>query len=173
MKTITKTYEVYSYSELSDKAQKSAVSDWNEHNDMPFLQSMLNDECNQLIREQGITCTSNHPVCLYSLSNSQGDGLMFEGTFEFKGHSVTVKHSGNYYYSHSKYTTWNDFIGEDKETEENAIAKEFENIYQSICKKLEKYGYDTIENETSEAHFIDVCNDYEWTFTEDGKMLNQ
>jgi hypothetical protein len=50
--------------------------------------------------------------------------------------------------------------------------EEFEKIYQSICKKLEKVGYRLIEDETSEAHFIDVCNLNEWTFREDGTMEN-
>lgn len=81
MKKITKTFEVYDYSELSKEAQKKALDTWNEHNDLFWLGSMLNDECNQLIHEHGIVCTSNHPMCLYSLSHSQGDGVMFEGSF--------------------------------------------------------------------------------------------
>jgi hypothetical protein len=173
VKTITKTYEVYEYSELSKDAQEKALSTWNENNDMPFLQAMLNDECNEMLKEHGIRCDSNHPVCLYSLSHSQGDGLMFEGTFDFKGNSVTIEHFGHYYHHNSAVMTWNDFVGEKEEQNEERIAAEFTDIYRSICKKLEKQGYDIIEDEQSEAHFIDVCNENEWTFTKDGVLLNK
>lgn len=165
MKTITRQIDLYSYQELSPKAKKRALSDWNEHNDMPFLQSMLNDECGQLLKEHGIKCTSNHPVCLYSLSYCQGDGLMFEGSFTWKGQDVQIRHSGHYYHAFSKEI--------DAPSLSEREYAEFDTIYVVICKKLEKYGYQIIEDETSEAHFIDECNENEWTFTSDGKMDNE
>lgn len=172
MKKITKTYEVYDIDQLSAKARENALREWNEENDMPFLQSILNDECGQMLKEQGITCTSNHPVCLYSLSLSQGDGLMFEGSFLWREYSIKVKHTGHYYHSNSKSLEIFKLIdGQEVEAPEQD-ASEFEAIYQSICKKLEKFGYEWIEDEQSEAHFIDECNANEWTFTKDGKMLN-
>ena len=171
MKTITKKYE---YGELSKDAQRRALADWNKDNDMPFLQSMLNDECGQLLKAEGITCTSNHPICLYSLSNCQGDGLMFYGTFLWRDYLVKIKHSSNHYYhSYSKVTEiYKEVDGQEVEASADDVD-EFEKLYQRICAQLEKYGYRLIEDETSEAHFIDECNANEWTFTKEGKMLNE
>lgn len=61
----------------------------------------------------------------------------------------------------------------DAPTLSEAKYRDFENIYQSICVKLVKHGYQIIEDEMSEAHFIDECNANEWTFTEEGVMFNK
>ncbi len=173
MKKITREIELYEYSELSDEAKKKALAKWNEGNDMPFMQSMLNDECNELLRGHGIIRASGNPVCLYSLSHCQGDGLMFEGSFIWSEYRIKVKHSGHYYHSHSKTVDITKIVdGQEIEASEDEYAK-FEEIYQAICKKLEKYGYDLIEDETSEAHFIDLCNENAYTFTKAGVMDNE
>lgn len=170
MKKITKTFEVYEYSELSKEAKERALNDWNERNDLSILQDILQDMCGEFLREHGIKCTSNYPTVMYSLSNSQGDGAMFEGTFEWKNFNVKIKHQGHYYHSYSKDMDIEDVTG--KTFDYESVYREFEAIYQSICKKLEKYGYDWIEDEQSEAHFIDECNANEWTFTKEGLMFN-
>lgn len=167
MKSITKTYQVYDYSELSEKAQRRALNKWNDGNDFPMLQSILQDECGELLKEHNIKCTSNFPTVLYSLSNAQGDGLMFEGSFEWEGYEIKISHEGHYYHSHSKSITVTN--GDWKSANDE---KAFEDIYQSVCKKLEKFGYDLIEEETSEERFIDECNENGYTFLEDGTMLN-
>lgn len=173
MKKITKTFEVYEYSELSKEAQKKALDAWNEGNDMPFLGSILNDECGQLLREARIECTSNHPVVNYSLGYSQGDGAMFEGSFSWNDYTIKIKHQGHYYHSNSKSIEMYKIVdGQEIEANEEDELQ-FDFIYKSICKKLEKYGYDWIEDEQSEAHFIDECNANEWLFTEDGIIFNK
>lgn len=161
--------EVYEHSELSSDAFKKALGAWNKYNDMPFLQSMLNDECGQLLKKHGIICTSNHPVCLYSLSHSQGDGLMFEGSFKWVGYSIKVKHKGHYYHSHCKDMDIDDSSGATLDYEK--AFREFNDIYSSICKTLENIGYALIEDETSEAHFRDICNENEWMFTKDRTLF--
>jgi hypothetical protein len=170
MKIITKTYEVYEYAELTSEAKHKALNAWNENKDISFIQSMLNDECGQLLKKAGIACTSNHPICLYSLSSCQGDGLMFEGTFKWKDYGVTIKHTGRYYHSGCKNMDMENTKEETLDYEKP--FREFNDIYVKICNKLEKLGYTLIEDEMSEAHFIDDCNANEWTFTSDGKMLN-
>ena len=166
----TTTINLYEVSELSKEAFQKAYEKWREHLDNPFLQPMLNDECNELLKAEGVNCTSNHPVCLYSLSYCQGDGLMFEGDFEWNGYSVSIKHTGHYYHSNSKVIEITDEEGNTVDTDEP--YKAFEVIYQSICKNLEKLGYEMIEYEESEAHFIDDCNTNEWTFEADGTIRN-
>lgn len=165
----TKTIKVYEYAELSDEAKKRALDEWNGHNnDMTFLPSMLNDECAQMLKEHDIT---GDPTCRYSLGHSQGDGLMFEGTFSWEGYTVKVKHQGHYYHSGSKSVeTYR--IMDGMQVEANEVdEKSFDDTYRSICKRLEKYGYEWIKQETSEAHFIDECNENEWVFTKDGSLF--
>lgn len=165
MKKITKT--VYEYSELSDKAKQRALEAWRERGDMPFLQSELNDLCGQLLKEQGIKCISNFPVCLYSLSHCQGDGLMFEGEFEWRGYEVSVKHVGHYYHSKSREISISDkdgnYAGDD-------IAYDFDGIYESICEELERIGYERIEEENSEERFLEECGENGWLFDAHGVM---
>lgn len=103
----------------------------------------------------------------YSLGHSQGDGLMFEGVFNWKNYQVKIKQSGRYYHNHSKEIEIETLTGN------NAIEgtyQRFEAIYQKICKELEKEGYSFIEDRQSEAFFIEECNANEWLFTKDGVM---
>ena len=171
MKKIIRTINLYEYSELEAKAKTKALNHWNEHcGNLMWLQSYLNDQCGGLLREHGIVCTSNHPVCLYSLSHSQGDGLMFEGTFEWKKWSITIKHSGHYEHKYCRDIQMVDTSKDAILFEDSKSFKAFVKIYESICDTLEKLGYDYIESETSEAHFIDQCNANKYLFTKDGTL---
>lgn len=173
-----KTITLYSFDELSEEAQKKAHKDWIENNDYTWLSDCMNERLHEILEENGIKDlndtskpgTKPTPV-LYSLSNSQGDGVMFEGKFEWKKYQVIIKHSGRYYHSNSK--TIEITYGDDIANEANEkVYKEFETIYQKICKNLEQYGYDWVEEEDSLERFQESCEVNEYTFTSDGKMEN-
>lgn len=172
MKTITNTYNVYTIQELSKEAQEKAHQQWIDNEDYDFLEDDLTYHANELLKENNIQ-VNNDITVYYSLSNCQGDGVMFEGNFDFKGRNITVKHSGRYYHYNSKDITFNDFVGEDKETEEEKIAEEFNTLYVSICKELERYGYDCMDTQNSFENFVESCDANEYTFTIDGVMDNQ
>jgi hypothetical protein len=94
---------------------------------------------------------------------------MFEGHFTWKGYNVSIKHSGHYYHSNSKTieiidNEYRDVCDKDQQA--------FETIYQDICKKLEKDGYDFIEYEDSEESFRETCDANEYLFELSGKMNN-
>lgn len=170
MKTTTIT--LYEYNELPKAAQEKALAAWREGNDYYFLDDYLNEMLHELLGDHGILDTNDtskpgtKPIqVMYSLSCLQGDGCMFEGTFEFKGKTVTIKHSGHYYHSYSKTTDWED-------DEDMAISKAFETVYQSICKELERIGYAYIEDEDSEERFIETCESNGYTFEITGVMRN-
>jgi hypothetical protein len=95
---------------------------------------------------------------------------MFEGTFKWGQYNVTVKHTGRYYHSRSHATFIVSNVNDKDATER--IYKLWDEMYQSICKVLENYGYNIIEDETSEAHFIDECNENNWLFIKDGTLFN-
>lgn len=170
----TKTIQLYEYSELSPEAKEKALATHrSEGFDGYELQVYLDIRAGELLEKHGIVPEAGtFTKLLYSLGHSQGDGLMFEGSFTFKNNSLTIKQWGHYLHSYSKQITWHDFTGEEKEPEEEKIAAEFEKAYQAICKELEKEGYAHIEEVESEGYFIELCNANEYTFREDGVMEN-
>lgn len=171
MKKITKT--VYEVSELSKDAFERAYLRWRgEAADIDLVVSMLNDECNELLKARGVTWREGAPHCLFSLSSSRGDGLMFEGKFRWKGYSVTVRHSGRHYHSRSKSVDIRKEVnGCDVEVSGEEYAS-FDALYTDVCVALERSGYQMIEDMESEAAFIDESNANEWHYTEDGIMDN-
>lgn len=175
----TKTINLYEYEELLPEAKEKALAHYREHNFEPFgLQVHLDNEIQTLLEQHGIKpistadkkYDSKYAQIYYSLSSCQGDGVMFEGTFTWNGYTVNIKRAGRYYHSNSKCVEITDEEGNTVDTEEPYTA--FEAIYQSICKELERQGYDYIEDMESEAYFIELCNDNGYTFREDGTMEN-
>lgn len=170
----TKTINLYEYGELSPEAQKIALEHYREHDfDTYGLQVHLDNEIEALLKNSGIVPVSTadrkydskYAKIYFSLSHSQGDGVMFEGTFTWKAWTVNIKQSGRYYHSNSKDI---ELYFNDEPAENEHAKKDFETIYQSICKSLETKGYAYIEDMESEEHFIEECNANEWTFREDG-----
>lgn len=171
----TKTIKLYEYSELTPEAQKRAFEHWREHSfDDYGLQVHMDNAIEPLLEQHGIVPVSTadkkydskHAMIWYSLSNCQGDGVMFEGTFTWKNWTVNIQQRGHYYHSMSKVIELSNDSG-DEPTEED--EKAFEAIYQDICAVLEKSGYSYIEEVQSEAYFIEECNANEWTFRSNGE----
>lgn len=184
----TKTIKLYSLDELSKEAQEKAHSDWSNGNDYMFLEDHMAEWLHELLEENGIKDTNDTskpgtkptPV-LYSLSNSQGDGVMFCGTFQWKKYQVHIMRVGKYYHSNSKtieiqalnnlgFDIVDDGAISDEESEK--IYQEFDSVYQTICKELERKGYEAIEYENSMELFREVSHFNDWTFREDGVMEN-
>jgi hypothetical protein len=165
MKTITKEYKLYSFNELSEEAKERALRDWNDNDDMPFLEDNMQDECEELLKEYEIEGT---PELQYSLGYSQGDGVQFVGRFEWQGLDVRIEHDGHYCHSYCKTLDVLNADGEYMEDKE----KEFEEIYQKICKSLEDFGYKFIEYDRSEECFKENCEANDYTFLENGTMFN-
>lgn len=164
MKTVA--LNLYEYSELSKEAQEYAHSQWNEHDDMPFLSECMDEKAGDLITEAGMTIEDMK--VFYSLSWSQGDGAMIEGLFTWEGNEYRVKHSGHYY--HERSTTIDCVSDEDGNS--TGDEKAFEEAYVPVCKALARFGYDCIEAEQSEQAFIDACEANEYTFEANGRMRN-
>lgn len=163
---------LYNYSELSDEAKEKALSDRNREYNDPLLQSHMINLLGEKLDWYGIE-TESDPDVRYSLSHSQGDGFMFIGSFSFKGNRVDIEHHDNlYYHKHTAQMTWPDFVGGEKENEEEEIAEEFITLYRTICDELEALGYDEIEYQTSSEAFEEECDANSYTFEADGEMRN-
>ncbi len=163
--------KLYDYDELSEEAKEKALSDWNEHNDDPFMQSHMINLLKEELDERGIKYDEDSIDVRYSLAHCQGDGFMFIGIFYFEGHTVKVKHdNGRYYHKYSR-----DIDIYDDETQEDApeqVYTRFDKLYESVCDTMEQKGYEYIEWVTSEEHFAEVCEANGYTFEADGTMRN-
>ncbi len=159
---------LYEFSELSDKAKQRALDEFRETNDSASyqLQSHLINLLKEELEDRKIEYDTDSIDVRYSLSYSQGDGLMFLGKLKWAGEDVTITHAGGHYY-HSRSRDI------DAPTLSEREYEDFSQVYQSICKKMEKIGYDEIEYQNSEEHFAEMCEANEWTFEENGTMRNQ
>lgn len=179
----TKTITLYSLSELSKEAQERAHKEWVSHNDYIFLSDCLNERLHEDLLENGITDLNDtskpgtKPTKVqYSLFSSPGDGCMFAGDFKWKTYTVHIKQRGLYTHSYSKeIDIWDENENSLYNEASGKVEKlygEFETIYQKICKNLERYGYDWIEEENSFENFKESCDANEYTFLESGIMEN-
>lgn len=169
MKTVP--LNLYEYKELSTEAKEKALKEYRNSNDYPFLDEELKEKCKELLEKHNIK-TVDGPKLFYSLSFSQGDGVMFEGEFIDGKYTVYVKHHGHYYHKRSASfeVQETDNLGEHVENEK--VEKAFIDMYEDICNDLEKAGYKHIEVEDSEETFIEACEANEWTFEVNGVMRN-
>lgn len=171
MKKITIEYNLYKFSELSDKAKERALNKFNEYND---FNDILLEDLDQwlLFRLKENNIAINNYKILYSLSYSQGDGVCFTGNFEWNGYDIKISHTGRYYHSRSVgFEITKEHEDESYEVSDE-IYEEWRVLYQSICYDLEKNGYETIDYETSEEHFNELCEINDYMFFDSGEMFN-
>jgi len=166
----THTITTYSFNELSDKAKEKAIAFERENMQDTFPHEFLTDDLTEQLKDllKKNKITGDVDNLYYSLGYCQGDGAMFEGTFEWRTYTVSIKHSGRYYHSNSKVIDITDNQFNEDATEE--VYQEFENLYHSICKTLEDSGYKWIEDYESDENIADILAINEYQFTEDGKF---
>jgi hypothetical protein len=164
----TKQINVYTYDELSASAKANALSNFREQEECNNLADDLVYKLNELLVEHKIEAFST-PTIYYSLSHSQGDGVMFKGVFYYKSWVVGVRHNGRYYHENSK-----DLDITSNKTSEEAPVKvydDFDKIYVDICKELRDYGYDLIDHLYSEENIVEIIDSNDYEFTIDGDIV--
>ena len=151
------TINIYTFKELDTEIQQKIIERYYENEDYPFLSADLTDSCKYLLENEGIEYADLN--LHYSLNYNQGDGLCFEGIFNYKNYILTAKHSTLRYY-HSLST--NISIEQEQEQEQeqelaetNAVLDEFKVIYLDICDKLEKEGYSILNYRMNIPEFGD------------------
>lgn len=164
----TRTYKVYKIDELPKEAREKAIEKWREDMDYPFLEEMVQEELEELLKDNNI---KGDPTVQYSFSYCQGDGAMFYGSFEWNNIIINIKHSGHYYHAYCKTVDYDysQLPKEPTEKQQEKLEAEFEQIYIDICEKLEKYGYNIIKEEDKEENIIETMriNDYDFTLNGD------
>jgi len=159
---ITKTINLYTIDELKKDAQRKAIDNWNANDDLFFMRSDMQLKLKELLADYKI---EGDGKVWYSLSYSQGDGAMFDGLFVWKGYNFKITHVGRYYHFNSK----NIWIEDDEGNDKSEYEDEFDPIYKEICQKLERFGYDLIEQAQSDENVMEEMRINECYFTEDGK----
>lgn len=169
----TKQINIYKFDELNDKVKQKVLNRFRDNNDYPFLEEELNESLKELLQEYKIKALDT-PKLLYSLGYSQGDGVMFEGNFEFNGVEFSVKHDGHYYHSNSKTIDYDDYDGDNLESDlKEMVYNDFNFFYKEICDKMKKLGYDSIENDDSEQTIKDNIDANDYYFTENGDITSE
>ena len=196
MKTIQKTYEVYSFNELSESAKQKALQD-NAENLNEWWDHVFED-VKTIASLMGINIDNIYFSGFYS----QGDGACFEGNYGYNKNSVklvmeyapqdnelhdivrtlaniqrrnfyqlyaSIKHRGHYY--HELCTDIeierDNYNGQDvNEDDVNDLTDTLHEFMQWIYKQLEN-EYDYL---TSEENFTEYANDCGLEFYEDGKL---
>ena len=179
MREVTKTYKVYKYEELSDKAKERALENHNDNDDLSFiLPETLKNDLNYFLEENKIEELNNKHVH-YSLNYCQGDGCCFVGTYRWKDYNIKIIYYGYYSYHRSVYFEFENtaeipdgWTEADQDAKMDEDETEFKYIYKDICLKLEKSGYNEIEYQQSETNFKELCDGNNWEFLENGERWN-
>ena len=159
-------YEVYKFEELSDEAKEKVIAKWYENEQYEFLDEDIQEELYYLLNEAGIKFRPAGVKAYFSLSYSQGDGVCFTGIFwTDEDLNVLITHKSRYYYADSVEFEFKDASGELVDDSE-----EFKEKYLEICRKLEKYGYETIGYRMNNEEFQDHCDANTHEFRKDGRM---
>ena len=165
MRTIQQT--VYTFDELSEKAKEKAIQkqrDFEEEFGLPsLLREYLYDTLKQQLKKYDMSC--DKPKIYYSLNYCQGDGAMFEGTVTYKNYVATITHSGRYTHYNSKDIELLTIKGNEVSSHKQ---EEFDALYVTICKELERAGYAFIEDYLTDESMAEDIRANEYEFYEDG-----
>jgi hypothetical protein len=150
----------YSFEELSPEAQALAVQ--NERNDLylHLPEEFISEDIRQELAEQlGSPDYALGLELRYSLGYSQGDGASFTGTLTRQSAPALTWPEGaeraelisiTHHYSHA-YTVRAELIDAEEETLDDSPAVElFREQIRDVCKVLERVGYKSIEDYSSE-----------------------
>lgn len=166
----TKTYNIYTFDELDEKAKEKARDWWRLGNDYPFLAEAMAEHALGLLAENEIK--TDDVKVYYSLSYCQGDGAMIEMSGTWRKFNFKVTQSGSYYHYNSKNIELWDETGELSLDADDKNYTQFNDIYVNICQKLADYGYDYIDCENSDEQVDETITINEYTFLADGTRHN-
>ena len=149
MQTITKTYNIYEFGELSQDIQQKVIEKEANNIREAEIEYFLGDEMEwlamQLIEEKFEEKAVFQGV-YYSLSYCQGDGAMIEFDLKYCNKNVKIRHDGGHYYHENSF-----YILE--ECGEELTEKQYKQLHKKIYninKQLVKYGYEFIEQDRTE-----------------------
>jgi hypothetical protein len=199
MRTVSKTYKLYSFAELSEEAKKTALEKLQDINIDYEWWDQDYEDYTMIGALMGITIDKIY----FSGFSSQGDGACFEGKYHYQKGAIkklsehcpkettvfyiarqlnklqrenhnalraTVKHSGHYYH---KYETEIDVTDSNEETNE-FINISIEDKIIELLRDFMEWIYRQLEKEynyrTSEKAIIETIEANEYEFLANGEL---
>ena len=157
MQTITKTYNIYNFDELSEEIQeqlvKKEIEILTENYCDYYLKEDMEEEAKELIGK-AFGDKAIYKKIYYSLSYCQGDGAMIEFDLKYYNKNVKIRHNGGHYCHENSFGILEEY-GE--ELTESQYKQLHEKIY-NINKQLTKYGYEFIEEDRTERAKEELSN---------------
>ena len=163
MKTITKTYNIYKFDELSKAIQEKLIQDEEENIRQADVEWFLADEMGERaihLLKENFGEKAIFKKVYYSLCYRQGDGAIIEFDLEYYNKNIKIRHDGGHYYHKRSFKIISDNL---TEKQENRLKEKI----ITINKKLADYGYEFIECDRT-AQAIEQLNNYE--FYENGDI---
>jgi hypothetical protein len=197
MRTEIETINIFKLSELTEEAQKKALSQWNQYAD--FDSQFILDDYQTILNILGFSDVKIY----YSGFWSQGDGACFSSSYQYKKGwarelksycdyqdiievgkrlqilqaryfyrlKCEIEHSGIKYY-HEKSVSLSVSLSDDSDIVDYESAKEeLLDIIQDISRIIYRTLKSEYEHQTSIEFFVDACEANQYEFTENGVML--
>lgn len=147
MQTITKTFNIYNFDELSPVIQESLIQKEEENIRQADIEYYLEEEMSnlaELLLEENFGEKAIFKKVYYDLGYCQGDGAMIEFNLNYCGKDVAIRHN---YYCHYYYERSFEIISDNlTEKQENKLKEKIIKINE----QLTKYGYQYIEEDRTE-----------------------
>lgn len=198
MKTVTKNYEVYEYTELSERAKEKAKRDYLQFN-FNFAAEYFTEDCLTVLNER---YPNSELKVQWDVSGCQGDGVNIYGTFNLKdfGYSgksdidwiltnckeITLEENKKYAYSLKDFDNQRRYAVDEIATNiENStifkisnagieIITDFVNCLFDELEELERQFYDAGDeqiNDVSNEIMIELSETNEWYYLENGELF--
>lgn len=147
MKTITKTFNIYEFDELSLLIQEELIKKEEENIRQEDIECFLEEEMNnlaELLLEENFGEKAIFKKVYCSLSYCQGDGAMIEFDLNYCGKDVEIRHNPHCHYYHERsFEIISDNL---TEKQENKLKEKIIKINEQLA----KYGYQYIEEDRTE-----------------------
>lgn len=150
MQTITKTFNIYNFDELSPVIQEELIQKEEENVRQTEIEYFLEDEMDnlaELLLEENFGEKAIFKKVYYDLGYCQGDGAMIEFDLNYCGKNVEIRHDPYCHYYHERSFEIIDHIGEQLTNLQQHQLKE---KIIKINEQLTKYGYQYIEEDRTE-----------------------
>lgn len=189
---LQKFYNVYTFDELPEESKQKAIDKWYETEDYCFLTDDLSED----LKANDKNIFEDKFNLSYSLSYCQGDGLSIKGSIDLEKfmrnicskrmsdekitdltEKVKVFSNGNQ--GHYCYASTNDIDyeiyadGSDDEIVNvfrDEILPEIQDHYMSLCRELERTGYDILDYRMNFKEFTELCQSNNYYFRENGTL---
>jgi hypothetical protein len=172
-------YTAEELKQINGRAFERAFNDWIVSIWETFGSDLVEEDMRQYLADR-FPSLASAPLT-WSLSYCQGDGVAFDsftltaeqvaelGEELKSGHYFRVENSNGYH--HWSFKVYGDADDEANQEEAEATAERLTYSLRYICEELERIGYKSSENLTSEASFIEDAENNGDLYDERGRVI--